>query len=853
MSESLAPTRPRGGRPSRLVGAWLLVATIAVVAAGVWWFGARGLEPVSTELEVTWWMLAVGFLAVESAVIHLHFRSESGTFSLLELPLVFGLLFAAPTDAILGLIVGAFVALRLVRRQPLLKLAFNLANLSLHITLALVVLDLALGGRDPLAPSGWLAILLATLVTATVNFSLILTAIAITEREFSAHRAVSALSFALVVSLANTVQALVAVLIVVAEPLGVLLLLCSSSVLFVAYRAYAVEREQRERVEFLYASTRALREGGDSTSAVSMFLAEAASMFRATTVMLYLFPAPDSDEGLTQFTLRDGDFRVGRVTDRAERDARALAAAVPMPSFVSRDDVGPTGVFEDYDLSETMVGALQSPHRLVGVLVVADRLGDVSTFTATDLHLFSTLVEHAAISVENDQLGQSLVQMREIGQALEHQASYDALTGLLNRTTFAARLDEHYLSRGDACVLYIDLDDFKLVNDTFGHAAGDGLLTQVARRLEAAVRPTDVAARLGGDEFAVLLGRATDAEAVAYRVIGSLSAPFHITANDVRIGASIGVARQAGATSASQLLEHADLALYAAKEAGKGTVATYSDDLRQDLTRRQMLQSDLRRAIAHRDFEVHYQPIVRLENLSVVGAEALVRWQHPSGRLVTPAEFIREAERVGLMTEVDRIVRHSVLEQLGALRELDQQFFVAINMAARNVFEPGLVDELASEVLASGVPPSALVLELTESVLTHDADVAVERLEEIGALGVRLALDEFGTGRSSMGSLRRLPIDLLKIARPFVADMAAGDPSFVLAINDLGRRLGFTVVAAGVEDAGVLGQLREIGCELAQGFHLGRPIDAASLRRLIVRGRVEPAPVTGPIGPPGAG
>jgi diguanylate cyclase (GGDEF)-like protein len=401
---------------------------------------------------------------------------------------------------------------------------------------------------------------------------------------------------------------------------------------------------------------------------------------------------------------------------------------------------------------------------------------------------------------------------------------------------FTGRLDELYLTEGDSgCVLYIDLDDFKPVNDTFGHAAGDALLAQVASRIEAAIRANDLAARLGGDEFAVLLSAGEQAEAVAQRLVGSLSAPFLIESSEVRIGASVGLAHRAGATSTSELILHADTALYAAKEEGKGTVVTYGDHLRSYKTGQQTLYSDLRRAIAHEEFEVHYQPIVRLDNLSIVGAEALVRWRQPSGRLVSPAEFILAAEQSGLITSVDRLVRVEVLEQLRSLRQIDPRFFISINLSARHLRRPSLVDEISADLVASAAPVDGLVIELTESALAGDTETAAARLGEVRALGPRIALDDFGTGYSSLSYLRTLPVDLLKIAQPFVRDMTAGDPTFVSAIVGLGQHLGFTTVAEGIEEERAVDMLQGIGCDLGQGYHFAHPMKLDELTELIDR------------------
>lgn len=832
-------TAPRRGVPSNpLTRAWLLSASLFAAASAVWGFVLRDLEPLNTELQVPWWGLMLALFVIESFVVHLHFRSETGTFSLVEIPLVFAILFSAPGPGVLAMVVGAATGLAVVRRQPVVKLAFNVANLSLHFTLSFALASLFIGGGDLLAPIGWVAVIGAATLSAVVNFSAIVLVIAITEGRFNLRQGALAVLFAVVVAIANTVQGLVAALAMVAEPWAIVLLACTAGILFIAYRGYVDEREQRQKVEFLYTSTRALREGGQSGSAVSDFLAETASMFRARTVLLYLFAAPDSGVFPALFVHRDGTVVIDDLTGTGEARARATGEVADPPRLVERaaTDAALAEWLAVHDLDEALVGTLPSEERVVGVLVVGERLGNVATFTETDLRLFTTLVEHAAVSLENDQLGQALIQLREMGQELERQAKYDELTGLANRAMFSDRLDELYLDEvGTGGIVYIDLDDFKPVNDTYGHAAGDALLVQVAARIEATIRSTDLAARLGGDEFAVLLTDAEGAEALAQRLIGSLSAPYLLESGEVRIGASVGLAHRAGTPSASELVARADTALYAAKDEGKGTVVTYSDHLRRASATHKTLYSELRRAIAHEEFEVHYQPIVGLDDLAIVGAEALVRWRQPSGQLVAPDAFINEAEQSGLITSVDRLVRVQVLEQLHELRRLHPEFFVSINLSARHLRRSALVEEVAADLAASGAPVDGLVIELTESALAGDTDTAAERLGEVRALGPRIALDDFGTGYSSLSYLRTLPVDLLKIAQPFIRDLAAGDPTFVDAIVGLGQKLGFTTLAEGIEEEATVELLRGLRCDLGQGFHFARPMKLHELTRLLAQ------------------
>ena len=824
---------------------WALICALWAASGILWHFFLMPLATPDESLNIPWWVIAIGFGVAESFVVNLHFRSESGSFSFLEIPLVFGLLFVQPEMLWVAIIAGIVPSLLLVRRQPPIKVAFNAANLSLHVAVAAVLFSKFLGDTDPLSPRGWIALFCATILSSFVEIVGINLAIGITERNVDVRRASNMLAFGWLVAMANTLQALIAVLIVVVEPWGAVLLTGSTSVLFVAYRAYVSERDHRERTEFLYHSTRTLRESSETNSAVSVLLAEATSMFRAGTAELVLFAPPDAEEATTAFSIRDGVMtdRLVSDSDAAAIDELAMLAERPL---LALDDSTPSVVrnyLDGVQINDAMIGALRSDERPIGMLIVGNRLGSVTTFNSEDLRLFENLVEQSAVALENDQLEQALSRLRELESELSHQARYDLLTGLPNRNLFNSRLDEQLTTAPDApmFLLYIDLDDFKLVNDRLGHAAGDALLAEVAERINHVIRPVDVAARLGGDEFAVMLTSSQDPEAVAHRIIGTLSAPFLLGADEVRIGASVGIASHEGAASSADLVHRADLAMYAAKDRGKGSVVWYTPVLQKDQSRQQALQTELRRAISEEEFDVVYQPIVDLSDLTIVGAEALVRW-NKDGKTLTPAAFIAEAEQSGLIMSIDRLVRRSVLADISTFNAVaERAFFTSLNISARHLQDPRFVDEIALDVGSSDAASDSLVLEVTESAFVGDMNTASRVLEEIRSLGIRIALDDFGTGYSSLSYLRDLPIDFLKIAQPFIEDLRQpnGTP-FVDAIISLGRTLSLTVIAEGIEEREELEMLQGLSCELGQGFHFARPMSSTSLIDLLQHPTIAP-------------
>ncbi len=831
---------PRVGAHGRVCG---LIAVIALTSVTLWWTQLRGRAPASDELDLSWLVVLTGFIVVEAFVVHLHFRTESGSFSLLEVPLVFGLLFAPPDMVWLAMVIGSAISLSMIRRMPLLKVVFNVANLSLHVAVAWLALSLTLNEHAALSALGWVSIAGAMTLAAVVEVTLIACVISLSEARFQFDRIGNMMAFGAVVALANTLQATIAALVIVENPYSLILLAGSTAILFIAYRAYVSERDNRERVEFLYNSSKSLAEAGEISGAISGLLEEAVSMFRASTAELHLFPVADTDGQPTHYLHAAGRTEAEVLDPEMEETIADYARLCKQPrrGTASDPDAPLAALLRRRGHRDAMVGALQSDTRVIGLLTVADRLGNVTSFTDEDLSLFDKLVQQSSVALENDQLEQALVQLRLLEQELAHQARYDALTGLANRSMFESVLSQRLtgVDASELAVLYIDLDDFKSVNDTLGHAAGDAVLAEVGRRIADVVRPSDVAARLGGDEFAVVLAASDDPAAVAHRIIGRLSAPVVLGGEEARIGASVGLARALAedvGTSGERLLGDADLAMYTAKDRGKGSVVEFNQGLQADAAKQQSLQSDIRRAITDSEFEVRYQPIIEMCTETVVGAEALVRWRHPSGRQMLPREFLAEAETSGLVTAIDQAVRRQVLRDLATLLPVGgDRYFTSLNLSPRDIRHHGLVDEFAADVLEADVPAASLVVEVTEAVFLRDVDAASAVLVELQSFGVRVALDDFGIGYSSLNHLRTLPIDLLKIAQPFVQDLSAGNDTrgFVRAIVELSHTLGFEVVAEGIEDEQVAGLLTRLGADYGQGYYYARPMPLHDLTALL--------------------
>ncbi|AGL20122.1 bifunctional diguanylate cyclase/phosphodiesterase [Actinoplanes sp. N902-109] len=431
-----------------------------------------------------------------------------------------------------------------------------------------------------------------------------------------------------------------------------------------------------------------------------------------------------------------------------------------------------------------------------------------------------------------------VTERRRLERELIHQAFHDSLTGLANRVLFTDRL-QHALARGArdgsvVGVLFIDLDDFKIVNDTLGHAVGDQLLVAVAERIAGALRADDTAARIGGDEFAALVENVQDPGAVeetAGRILAALAPPIVIDGEALQANASIGITTTPEADSADELLRQADLALYVAKGAGKNRWRRYQNHLHSAMVERLELRSALDHAVNEGHFLLQYQPIVKLAGDEVVGFEALVRWHHPIRGVIAPDQFIEVAEESGLIVPMGRWVLdqalHTVAQWWRVLPRVRRPY-VSVNVSVRQFRQPGFVDQVRASLDFAGVPPQALMLEITETLLMGDDERIWTDLATLRDMGIKIAIDDFGTGYSSLGYLRQRPIDVLKIDKMFIDDMLGDNQQLALVsgIVSLAQSLGLTVVAEGIEDAAHRRVLARLGCPLGQGYHYSPPLDA---------------------------
>jgi diguanylate cyclase (GGDEF)-like protein len=628
--------------------------------------------------------------------------------------------------------------------------------------------------------------------------------------------------------------------------------------------SWAAVRREKTRLGFLHTTSVALLEARDLDAAAIDVLRRASRRFKADCAELTLIPETGSAAAF-RTTVRGGEpVDVMRSTELEDDEDGTLTPPIFGVVHIAQASADPwvARLCGRLGISCGLAVTLRHGSRTVGYLALGMRASKRRESRAHDRHL-QDLSNQVALTIERSRLHESLVRLSALQSELADRAFHDPLTQLANRVLFIDRIERALLERDPerhlVSVVSVDLEDFRRINSEHGHATGDAVLIEVARRLQECLRRTDTAARLGGDEFALLLPEILhprEAELIAQRVLEALAEPVVAEGGAVPVRASVGLAcASIEGVSAAVLLRHATAAAQDAREAGSGTYRIHGGSAAGSAD--PDLAEELEAALNRGELVLHYQPIVELRTGKILGAEALVRWQHPVRGLIAPLHFLPVAVECGLIERIEEFVMRTACEQLRRWQvayPATPELAMSVNVAAGQLGRGTLVDRVTRCLAGVDVDPACLILEVTENAVLGDLHGAITTFDALQRAGVHVAIDDVGTGCTSLAYLRRLPIDILKIARPLVAELGDPNSSGELARTVVrhGDALRLALVAEGVELPLQVERLNQLGCGMAQGFHLARPCEVDAMEVLLSKGGLDPALFTRTPPPPGA-
>ncbi len=785
----------------------------AAAVAGVLTF----LLPSGTDdaPALEWIALAVTVALAERTVLVIEFRKQAIAMTAGTAPLPLVAYLVSPRGALTIHLVGSTLAeLSLGRPGP--KTLVNLTARWIEAVVAIQLL-VAMGAYGASDPTHWPAIVIALLVRGQVSAAVISLAIRIHDGKGDRHIFTGHVLEA-TTTIINASLGVLIVTLLVEEPWGFLPLLVLAALLLAALLAFqALIRQNRERA-LLHAFSASLATAVVEDELIPTLLHQATELLHAERAMLVV-PATrrlvlvESTDPTTVVTL-DDSHAAQQLHDRAVAD---------MTNALHFDPVLDADVLAALGATEAMAVSFPVENGDCATMIVLDRRGDVRTFEPEDERLLATLAAHSGVSVQN---GALVERLREEARIKEHMSLHDALTGLPNRTMFREILEAEMAASATVAVLVLDLDNFKDVNDTLGHQRGDELLCIIGERLSVTVGEDHLVARLGGDEFAVMIRGAelSGAFDVAHTIVDALRQSVTLADLPIDVVTSVGIVlAPEHSVDATTLLRYADIAMYIAKE-NRTVIEVYDPDRDDTSTDRLALMGELRVAIAERCLEVYFQPQLDLITSRVTGTEALVRWLHPRHGWIPPDRFIAIAERTGVIQDLTRLVLEKSLDENASWRRAGHDLTVSVNLSPRDLLTPGLVEDVGRMLRERHLPPESLCLELTEGAIMGDRMRSVSVLRRLRALGVGLAIDDFGQGQSSLAYLSQLPISEAKIDREFIMDLTPESEVIVRSVLMMGESFGFKVVAEGIENAAAADRLVELGCRFGQGYHFARPL-----------------------------
>lgn len=813
--------------------AWLITIPLAAlaVALGSTLIGDGAFPADRIPLA----MLFLGlFIFAQATVLQFEVRRHGATTYLTELPLLLALFYLPPLMVVLARIIS-LVTVQMWQRLSPVKLAFNVSM----ITLSSVVAGMIVTAQPPVGvgPRTWLVLGGAVGASAGISFVAVVGVITLVQGLPPARTLLRNSISVATVAAVNIAVGLVVLLVLEAQPWSALLLVGLGAILVLVYRSYAQFIGQHRTLSELYDLSRAMGDASRDGTLLDVLLMRVRELLQADRATLWLPAHGRYQEVLLSARVDAPGLLDDSNTPIAVRE-RAVSSAVTVAVGPRMGDQHLRTAIRDAGVKDCIVVPLRSGSAVIGTLEVTGRLGDVAQFGEADVRLLETLGAQVAVAVENTRLV----------DRLRFDAYHDALTGLPNRRRLLALLEEAVKVRAPGevvAVLQLDIDGLRDVNSSLGHEAGDQMIREVATRLREVTPAAALVGRTGSDEFLVTL-RLPDAAAavdLGGRLRLALQEPMEIDAITLDVDVAVGVAVHPDhGTEAEVLIKRADLAAEAAKPLAP-PVQLFSISLESRSSHRLGLAGDFRRALEAGEVEVYFQPKVSLPDRRVVGVECLARWEHAAHGYVAPADFIAVAEHTGQLGRLTEVVLREGLHRARQWRDAGRSLPISVNLSARSLIDPTLPPHVNGLLEEYGVPASLLTLEIAEHGMVGDRDRILATLNRLSEMDVRLAVDDFGTGSSSLSYLRRLPVHEVKIDRSFIQGMATDpdDLAIVRAVVDLARHFGLVAVAEGVESELTVSRLEEVGCDVGQGFLFSRPLPFEKLQAWLSL-QTEPAP-----------